>query len=358
MLARPIVFIIDAQMDRVAKAQAALSNLYDLKIYGEGPTALRDMYALKPALVLVDEQTLSKQGAGIHRTKCNDKVLKHIPFIIISNTNDGPFLAGDGSGAMDHFMRRPVSIETVMRRIAKSLNAEVEKSWESLPQSAQSTLQESANNFGSIAKAIAGNQPLDKSMVTASSNPLVSCVKDNQHKHVLMGLRKHHNFTYVHSMRVAVFMAVFADAYNVSQDEMTMLASGGYMHDVGMTMLPDSILNKADCLNDHEWESVRKHVAYSCDILDEIEGISPIVRIIVEHHHERLDGSGYPYGLEGADINELGRMAAIADIFAGLTDQRPSQVALSPENAFVALERMGDKLDRKLLHLFREAILD
>lgn len=353
-----LLFLIDNQSDRIQKTRAALGGLYELRVFQDGASALQGMLDDLPGAVLVDERTLSKQGGGIHRTKCHDERIKHIPFIILSNGQDGPFLAGDGTGAIDHFMKRPIKINLLLDRIASCVSQKVEKSWEALPKPAHQALRCTTDQFDAIAKAVANNTSLDKSQVTASCNPLVECVRDNQHKHVLLGLRNHNNFTYVHSMRVAVFMSVFAQAYNVGKDEMTLLATGGYMHDIGKMMLPQTILNKPEKLTDDEMDEVRHHVEHSCTIINSIEGVNPTIRWIAELHHERLDGSGYPNALQGPEINEIGRMAAISDVFANLTDECPYRCALEPEKAFSVMKQMGPALDQQLLALFQSAILD
>ncbi|MBL4614692.1 MAG: HD domain-containing protein [Magnetovibrio sp.] len=327
-------------------------------MFEDGGSALAAMYDLQPLIALVDERTLSKQGGGIHRTKCNDKRIKHIPFIIMSDGHEGPFLAGDGSGAIDHFLKRPIKINMLLDHIARTVSHKVEKSWEKLPHAAHKTLRCMADQFDLIAKAVANNTPLDKSQITASCNPLADCVRENQHKYVLLGLRNHHNFTYVHSMRVAIFMSVFAQAYNISKSEMTLLATGGYMHDVGKILVAQAILNKPGKLNDNEWDEIRHHVEHSIAIINSIEGVNPIIRLIAEQHHERLDGSGYPNGLNGLEINEIGRMAAIADVFASLTDESPYRHAFDPETAFSIMKQMGPALDQHLLTLFQSAISD
>jgi len=352
------IFVIDNLPIRVAKTRAALGGLYELSIFSDGQSALNAMRHSPPNAVVIDERTLSLQGAGIHRTKCNDDSLKHISFIIMSDGHEGPFIAGDGSGAPDHFLRRPIRINLLLERLAALVSFQVEKSWEKLPQKAGHALRSSADGFMDIAKAIANNTPLDRNAVNASCNPLVECVRNNQHKHILLGLRNHNNYTYTHSMRVAVFMSVFAQAYNVSKSEMTLLSTGGFLHDVGKMVMPQTLLNKSGTLSEQDWETMRDHASQSKKIVESIEGVHESICNVAAQHHERLDGTGYPHGLAGLQINELGRMAAIADIYAGLTDERPYRRAFAPDSAFSAMEQMGPALDQHLLRLFREALQD
>jgi len=352
------VFIIDNLPVRVNKTRAALGHLYETRAFSDGQAALDAMRDTPPDAVIIDERTLRMQGAGIHRTKCNDDSLKHIPFIIMSDGHEGPFIAGDGSGAPDHFLKRPIRINLILDRLAAMMSFEVEKSWEKLPKKAGRALRSTADQFLDIAKAVAHNTPLDRDAVNASCNPLVDCVRNHQHKHVLLGLKNHHNYTYAHSMRVAVFMSVFSYAYNVSKDEMTLLSTGGFLHDVGKMVMPQTLLNKTEALNEQDWVAMHDHVHQSEMITARIEGVNEVICTIAAHHHERLDGSGYPNGLKGAQINELGRMSAIADVYAGLTDERSYRRSFEPDVAFSIMKDMGGALDQHLLRLFREAVRD
>lgn len=356
--ARQSIYVIDGEADRVNKIRKALGGAYVLSPFTNGRAALDAMRRNNPDVVLVDEHTLRTQGGGVHRTKCTDNSLKHIPFIIMSDTQSGPFVAGDGSGAADHFLKRPIRIEQLINRIDACVGERVERSWQALPKPVGTALQTTLIQFDDIAKAVANNTPLDRKAVSASCNPLVACVQDDQHKLILKGLRDHSNYTYVHSMRVAVFMAVFAKAYNVSTDEMTQLAIGGFLHDVGKMALSQQLVNKTGHLDKSESSALREHAQHTQDIVQSIEGIHDAVRVIVEQHHERLDGSGYPQQLKGTQINELGRMSAIADTFATLTDIRPQKRAFAPHVAFAILEQQPFALDQRLVKLFRAALED
>ena len=353
---RKRIYIIDNLPVRVNKTRTALGGLYELSSFSDGSSALAAMHIAPPDAVVIDERTLTQQGGGIHRAKCNDDSLKQIPFIIMSDGHEGPFITGDGTDAPDRFLKRPVPINLLLDHLAALMSRQVEKSWEKLPQQAGQALRSTADQFLDIAKAVANNTPLDRSAINSSCNPLVDCVSNNQQKYVLMGLRNHNNHTYTHSMRVAVFMAVFAQAYNVSKSEMTVLTTGGFLHDVGKMVMPQALLNKSGSLSDQDWVIMRDHARQSKSIVDKIADVNIAISVIAEQHHERLDGTGYPHGLTGLQINELGRMSAIADIYAGLTDEQPYKHGLTADNAFSIMEQMGPALDQHLLRLFREAI--
>jgi HD-GYP domain-containing protein (c-di-GMP phosphodiesterase class II) len=97
---------------------------------------------------------------------------------------------------------------------------------------------------------------------------------------------------------------------------------GGMLHDVGKTLIPEEIINKPAKLTEHEYEIIKNHPELGFNYLQQIDSVSPLSRIVVYSHHERVDGSGYPRGLKGDKIHEFARVAAIADVFDALTSDR------------------------------------
>lgn len=356
VIQRQQLFLIDMVPIRAKKLGAALHSLYEVRVFPDGGAALEAMQQGAPHVVVIDERTLSSQGQGIHRTKVRSENLKHVPFIILSDGTEGPLVMGDGDGASDHFLKRPFTFNLLLEQISYSLSQGVERSWEKLPLAAQKTLQGTVDQFKSISKAIAQGEPIDMTDTRKCCAPLVTCIQSNQCKDVLDGLRDHHNYTYVHSLRVATFLTVFGKAVGMSKEEMLVLSMGGLLHDVGKVATPQNILNKQGELNDEEWKMMRGHVTHSQDILSNMPNVNPIIRIIAEQHHEKLDGTGYPLGLKNGQLNELARMAAIVDIFSALTDRRAYKLAYCASIAFKMIEQMGPALDQRLVRTFRDSL--
>jgi len=188
--------------------------------------------------------------------------------------------------------------------------------------------------------------------------PLVEAVNSHEYDGILDGVKGHHNYTYVHSLRIATFLSIFGHTIGMRGDDLQTLASGGLLHDVGKMATPQDILNKNGKLDDREWPVMQGHVEQSRIILDRTPGISAGVRIIALQHHEKIDGSGYPLGLKDNELNELARMSMIVDIFGALTDERSYKPAFPPEKAFAILEDLDNKLDQGLVKVFRGVLED
>ncbi len=138
----------------------------------------------------------------------------------------------------------------------------------------------------------------------------------------LASLKNTSSYTYEHSVNVSVICITLGKILGLSQDELFKLGMGGIMHDIGKMLIPEDILNKAGSLTDFEYQVMKNHSELGFDYLQELNTISPVSRIMVLSHHERIDGTGYPRGKKKDEIHEFARIAAIADVFDALTSDR------------------------------------
>jgi len=125
-----------------------------------------------------------------------------------------------------------------------------------------------------------------------------------------------------HSVNVSILMTIFAKYLKLDEATIAELATGALLHDIGKIKVPDTILNKPGKLSDDEFAIMRQHVEFSRDILQQTDGISAISLDVAANHHERLDGRGYPAGLQQQQISLHARMIAIVDTYDAITAQR------------------------------------
>ena len=132
---------------------------------------------------------------------------------------------------------------------------------------------------------------------------------------------------------------------------------GGILLDVGKTKIPDSIINKEGSLTQEESAVMDMHVDYGVELAQDIPGINDDILKMIECHHERHDGSGYPKGLEGADIPVYGRIAGVVDCYDAMISNRPHRPARSSYDAVRELNLMvGTKFQRQLIEQFVQAL--
>jgi HD-GYP domain-containing protein (c-di-GMP phosphodiesterase class II) len=130
------------------------------------------------------------------------------------------------------------------------------------------------------------------------------------------------------------------------------LAYAAELHDIGKVGVPDAVLLKRGPLVDGEWEVVKSHSSWGCDLLRKVPGLERVA-VIVRHHHERFDGTGYPDGLMGDDIPVESRILAVVDAFVAMTEERPYRAARHPELAAAELRaQRGIQFDPLVLDAF------
>ncbi|WP_066172803.1 diguanylate cyclase [Bacillus marinisedimentorum] len=164
--------------------------------------------------------------------------------------------------------------------------------------------------------------------------------------------------TYKHSKRVFKYAVEFSSRLHLNPYEKQTLILGALIHDIGKIEIPRTILQKKGKLTSEEWEIVKKHVTWGKDLIEQhkhLKHLSPLVEL----HHERYDGKGYPYGLKGKDTPRLARILSVIDAFDAMTTERPYQATKSFEEAFTELRNCsGTQFDPVLVEPFIEMIKD
>lgn len=141
-----------------------------------------------------------------------------------------------------------------------------------------------------------------------------------------------------HCQRLAHYGVALGRALGLDEDDLLALERGGYLHDIGKVGIPDSVLLKPSRLTPAEYELMKQHTVIGDRLCGQLRSLLR-VRPIVRHHHERLDGSGYPDGLGGDAIPLLAQILSVVDVFDALTTERPYKAALSHADAFAELRR-------------------
>lgn len=158
-----------------------------------------------------------------------------------------------------------------------------------------------------------------------------------------------------HSDRVAQFAVQIANELGLSQEDITALRDAAKLHDLGKIGILDRILKKAGPLNTEEMEMMKKHAEIGEGIIKPIRSLRYLCDVI-RHHHEKLDGSGYPDGLKGDEIKPLVRILTVADIFDALTTNRPYREPFTPPKAIDELRVMGSQIDQRIVNALEHSL--
>jgi putative nucleotidyltransferase with HDIG domain len=165
-------------------------------------------------------------------------------------------------------------------------------------------------------------------------------------------------YTAQHSAAVAMYCRDMATALELPEEEAEALHFAGLLHDLGKVGVPDAVLRKANSLDDGEWEFIRQHPEKGAEVLSHLAAYQEVADI-VRFHHERLDGSGYPNGIEGDAIPELSKVLAVADSYHAMTSDRPYRGARSSFEALKELRMMsGTTLDARYVEVLAKVLRD
>jgi putative nucleotidyltransferase with HDIG domain len=197
-------------------------------------------------------------------------------------------------------------------------------------------------------------EALNPSMIASASAAVVNEIESRGLSSWVDAVRKHHSQTYQHCLLVTGVATAFGQHLGLSQADRSRLSFAGMLHDIGKARVPVAILEKPGPLDHDEMAVMRMHPEYGLEaLLKSAAGLQPEMHDIVIHHHEYLDGSGYPHGLQGNEISDLVRIMTISDVYAALIERRAYKPPLSSQRAYDMLVDMGPKLDKDLLREFR-----
>ena len=158
----------------------------------------------------------------------------------------------------------------------------------------------------------------------------------------LTNLRNQHEATASHCLNVSILALAFARHLGYSHEQLEEVGMGALLHDLGIARVPNSVLNKPGNLTEEEFDVVKKHPRDGFNVLRLTREIPAGALDIVLHHHERVNGSGYPDGLRDDDIREPVRVVAIADMYDSMTTERIYRKAVTPQDALTAMHKRAE----------------
>ena len=212
-----------------------------------------------------------------------------------------------------------------------------------------------ADTLRGIFSAACSGAPPDSNAIQSAGDAVVGQVEAQGLSAWIDTVRAHHSQTYQHCLLVTGLAVAFGQQLGASRADRQRLSFAGMLHDIGKARIPLAILEKPGRLDDAEMAVMREHPQYGLDALGTVSGLPSEMLDMVVHHHELLDGSGYPHGLMGNEISDLVRIMTISDIFGALIERRSYKPPLSGESAYQILTDMGPKLDVDLVGAFRFA---
>lgn len=186
---------------------------------------------------------------------------------------------------------------------------------------------------------------------------LPDMVRNNDVLMRLNQLKKTDDYTFEHSMRVSILATMIGKWLGYSQSEMLELSEAGMLYDIGKMKIPEEILSKPGELTAEEWAIVRKHAQNGYSILLATKGVTQNVKYAALHHHERIDGSGYPLRLRGNQIHYFAKIIMVCDVFDAMTNDRPYKKKISPMLALEYLNwNSGKTFDPEVVFILTQGL--
>jgi putative nucleotidyltransferase with HDIG domain len=174
----------------------------------------------------------------------------------------------------------------------------------------------------------------------------------------LARLKTHDDYTYMHSVAVCALMVALARQLGQNEDESRSAGFAGLLHDVGKACMPLETLNKPAKLTGEEYALIKMHPVRGHEMLSQTQGTGELELDVCLHHHERLDGKGYPEGLTDAALSLGARMGAVCDVYDAITSDRPYKQAWGPAEtmAQMAVWAQGGQFDYGVFQAFAKCL--
>jgi HD-GYP domain-containing protein (c-di-GMP phosphodiesterase class II) len=182
--------------------------------------------------------------------------------------------------------------------------------------------------------------------ITRNESALISLVR----------LKKQDDYTYMHSVAVCALMTALSKQLDLSEIETKQLGLAGLLHDIGKAKVPLEVLNKPGALTDEEFRLVKLHPEQGHELLLKANILDPVALEVCLHHHEKIDGSGYPNRLKDAEISLYAKMGAVCDVYDAVTSNRPYKVGWEPGMSLKRMAQWANHFDQAVFKAFVKSV--
>ncbi len=172
----------------------------------------------------------------------------------------------------------------------------------------------------------------------------------------LARLKTADDYTFMHSVAVCALMIALARQLDLDEQQVREAGMAGLLHDLGKAMIPLEVLNKPGKLTDEEFDLVKTHPEEGYKLLLEGQGVSDVTKDVCLHHHEKVDGSGYPKGLNGDTMSLFAKMGAVCDVYDAVTSNRPYKAGWDPAESIKRMAEWKGHFDPLVFQAFVKSL--
>ncbi len=223
-------------------------------------------------------------------------------------------------------------------------------------------IQKYEDNVDEIVKlmeGIKGSKNLDFNVINEVTQEVMEFASNMESIKLINEMKSKDKYTYQHSLNVSVYAYLISKWLDYDPEKAKQISMASILHDVGKMKVPERILKKPGKLTEDEWKEVKRHPEYGYDLICNSNGFDKEIALAVLQHHERNDGSGYPFGLFRDNISESAKIIAVADTFDAITSDRVYDRRRTP---FAAVEEIRNdafrNLDPNIALMFYNKILN
>lgn len=259
---------------------------------------------------------------------------------------------------------RAVSQEESEARVNEELHKADVQERSLAPVQVQMELAQAAKIFDQSRRAVMSmfqEARMGKAVDIGSAEALVQEISDSVSRNAealisLARLKSVDDYTYMHSVAVCAMMVALARQLGLDEEQTRIAGMAGLMHDLGKASMPMEVLNKPGKLTDAEFATIKTHPELGHRMLLASHGIDPGVLDVCLHHHEKVDGSGYPKGLKWTDISLLAKMGAVCDVYDAITSNRPYKSGWDPAESLRKMAEWTGHFDPKVFQAFVKSL--
>lgn len=213
---------------------------------------------------------------------------------------------------------------------------------------------DAVQEYKKMFKSWQSGSPVDIAKVRSCAVPLIKMITDSsEHVFSLHHYSTKDDYFYHHSVAVSLISAFLAKKMNFDNGEVIQVGLAGFLADCGMAKIDPKILEKEGSLTYDQFREVKKHPTYSLRMIEKIAALKDSVKLGVLQHHERLDGSGYPMGLEASKLHRFGRIISVSDMYHAMTSDRVYRAKQSPFKVIEEiLQDQFGKFEHKIVKTF------
>ena len=292
----PHILVAGDREESTVLCEALRSEGYTVARVDDGWAALEHLRQFSPDVTLLDESLAGLDGVDVCRLAKSDHATRLVPVIVVSYPGSrDERIRGIEAGA-DDLISRPIDVGELTARIRSLVR-----------------VKRYTNDLELVASV----------MMTLGSM-----------------IEARDRYSEGHCHRMANYAAALGRRMGLAGEDLEALRRGGFLHDIGMLAIPDAVLRKQTALEAHEYELIKSHTVIGESMIANMRSLQS-VRAIVRHHHERLDGSGYPDGIKGDAIALPAQIVGLVDAYEAITTPRPYQAVRSSADAIEILRHQA-----------------